>query len=43
MILLVYQEEKVQALEVVKGEGAQDQGPDLLPQPDPEPLKTLRA
>ena len=43
MILLEYQEEKVQDLEVVKEEVDQDRGPDLRPQPDLEPMKTLKG
>ena len=43
MILLEYQEEKVQDLEVVKEVVGQDRGPDLRPQPDLEPMKTLKG
>ena len=43
MILLEYQEEKVQDLEVVKEEVGQDRGPDLRLQPDLERMKTLKG
>ena len=43
MILLEYQEEKVQDLEVVKEEVDQDRGPDQRPQPDLEQMKILKG
>ena len=43
MILLEYQEEKVQDLEVVKEEVDQDRGPDQRPQPVLEPMKILKG
>ena len=42
-MILLYQEEKVLGLEVVKEVGGQDRGLDLQPQPDLEPMKTLRG
>ena len=43
MILLEYQEEKAQDLEVVKEVVGQDRGPDLRLQPDLELMKTLKG